>query len=112
MTTTAPTKLERFAFNQARFVYVVWHTIDRIEAIDDFDEIQNRLISWKDSQIRAYSKIKETELGKKYLGNVTLEEVLREGRKPGSFMNANTDLGHYLPNEDGCSYVETFNERS
>lgn len=91
------TPLERFAFNQARFVYHAQYTIEREEMVNGVSFAQ------------AFERIKQTEMGQKYLKNVSLNEMKQEDKKPGSFMNANTDFGYWMPDYGG--YVEDFIEK-
>jgi hypothetical protein len=90
--------LERFAFNQARFVYHAQYTIERDRLREDLSFEQ------------AFNRIKATENGKRFLSNVSLREMRQEDKDPGSFMDANTDLGKWLCDEYG-TYVEDFAEK-
>lgn len=90
--------LQQFAFNQARFVFVTMRTIER-------DICQTDM-----SEQTSFQRIKESELGKKYLANVTFDEVKREDKEPGTFMDLNTDLGKFVPDEDWNLYTDTFKE--
>ena len=92
------TALERFAFNQARFVFHAQYTIER------------RMISGEVSFSQAFEEIRNTPMGQRYLLNVSEAEMRREDRRPGSFMDANTDLGCYCNDEYG-NYVEDFKEK-
>ncbi len=88
--------LVRFAFNQARFVFYAQYTIER-------DMIKQN-ISFEE----AFHNIKhKTELGQKYLKHVSLAEMRAEDKSPGSFMDQNTGLGHWLNDEYG-KYIEEF----
>lgn len=91
------TDLERFAFNQARFVFYTQYTIER--------DMIKRNLTFKE----AFEEIKKTELGQKFLKNVSLKEMKEEDRNPGTFMSKNTGLGAHLNNEYG-NYVEDFKE--
>jgi hypothetical protein len=91
------TDLERFAFNQARFVFHAQYTIEREEV--------RRGISFE----QAFKEIQDTPNGEKFLKNVSVEEMREEERKPGSFMNKNTEFGFWLNDEYG-NYVEDFKE--
>ena len=92
------TGLEIFAFNQARFVFVTMRTIER------------NMCQHGTSESESFRLIKQSKLGSKYLQTVTLAEVQREGKQPGFFMNLNTQLGSYVPDDDWDAYVETFIE--
>lgn len=92
------TDLERFAFNQARFAFYAVHTIER-------DEIRLGI-----TFEQALDRIRDTPLGQKYLANVSIAEMKREARDPGSLMDANTDCGRWTNNEFG-GYVEDFIEK-
>lgn len=95
---TMVSSLKNFAFNQARFVFYTQYTIER-------DMIREGI-----SFEAAFERIKATANGQKFLSNVTLREMKQEERDPGSFMDANTDLGKWLNNEYG-NYVEEFQEK-
>lgn len=90
--------LQRFAFNQARFVFLTYQTIERDFSLLDRNEKE------------VFDRIKQTSNGKKYLSNVTFDEVNREGKNPGTFMNLNTDLGQFVPDQDWTLYIENFKE--
>lgn len=85
--------LQKFAYEQAKFVYSVSQTMEREEILRDTPYIQT------------VNEARKSELGKKYLVGVTFDEIKRELRHPGSFMDANTELGFYLP-DDCPEYVE------
>jgi hypothetical protein len=91
------TELKRFAFNQARFVFYAQYTIERDMIREDMNFEQ------------AFERIRATPNGQKFLSNVSIREMKQEGKEPGSFMDANTDLGAWCNNEYG-SYVEDFTE--
>lgn len=92
------TPLNVFAFNQARFVFYTQYTIEREEV--------RRGISFE----QAFKEILDTPNGQKFLKGVSLEDMRKEEKKPGSFMNKNTDLGFWLNDEYG-NYVEDFEEK-
>ena len=92
-------ELERFAFNQARFVYHAQYTIER-------DTIKEDL-----SFEQAFNRIKDTDNGKKFLSNVSLNEMKREEKEPGSFMDASTSFGKWCLNDEYGAYVEDFVEK-
>lgn len=94
---TESTELQRFAFNQARFVFYAQYTIERDVIREDLTFEQ------------AFDRIKATPQGKRFLAHVSLREMRQEAREPGSFMASNTDCGKWLNNEYG-SYVEDFQE--
>lgn len=91
------TELERFAFNQARFVFYTQYTIERDMILEDLSFEQ------------AFERIQQSELGQKYLKNVSVKEMKNEAKEPGSFMDANTEFGFWINDEYGC-YVENFQE--
>jgi len=93
-----PSELQMFAFNQARFVFHAQYTIERNMIREDLTFEQ------------AFERIKQTEMGKKYLRTVTVREMKQEDRNPGSFMDANTDFGVWCNDEYG-KYVEDFQEK-
>ena len=91
--------LKTFAFNQARFVFVTMRTLE-------CEMCQNGT-----NERKLFESIKtETELGKKYLANVTFDEVKREDKEPGTFMDLNTDLGKFVPDDDWNTYTADFKE--
>ena len=92
--------LQRFAFNQARFVFATSRTVER--------EIMCGLVAVDPET--TVGILRETPLGQKYLRGVTLAEIKTEMSHPGSFMNANTDFGYWIP-DDGNYYVEQFEEK-
>lgn len=100
MNSKTPNDLQRFAFNQARFVFATARTIER-ELMTGIISVPERL---------TFVLIRATPFGQKYLAHVTFEEVQREIRTPGAFMNANTDLGYWVPDGDN-QYVEDFEEK-
>ncbi len=89
--------LERFAFNQARFVFYTQHTMER--------EMIKRGISFE----RAFKEIQATPNGQKYLKNVSIREMYDEEKNPGTFMDKNTQFGAWLNDEYG-NYVESFKD--
>lgn len=90
--------LEMFAWNQARFVYHAHYTIERMELCEG--------VSYRE----AFRRIKATPMGRKYLKNVSIKEMRKEDKRPGSFMNANTIFGHWIGDDYG-TYVEDFVEQ-